>query len=199
MARIIDETKIERIKEITIKMVVSNGFGGASISEIAHKADVAEGYLYRHYKGKAELVDDLFYTIMNELVDKLQGLIDDQEPIDEIIEKMVRILFDLANHSPEKVKFLYVLMNDYNFRIQKDQQERIFNLCKRVKEMSLAAGTIDPGLNEEEIYLLGVAYPIQFINLRLKSFFYQSQLGEDEIKKVLHICLNSIKSKKNES
>jgi len=195
MARIIDETKIERIKEAAIQMVVLRGVGGASISEIAHKAGVAEGYLYRHYKGKTELINDLLFTIMNEVLNELQKLIDEQHPVDEIIEKVVRILFELANRDPERIKFLYVLMNDYNYSIQKDQQQRIFSLCKRVKEVSLSAGTIDSALSEEEIYLLGVAYPIQFINLRLKSFFYQSQLGEDEIKKVLHICLNSIKSK----
>jgi len=198
MARIVDETKIERIKEATIQMVVSKGVGGASISEIAHKAGVAEGYLYRHYSGKTELINDLLFTIMNEVLNELQKLIDEQHPVDEIIEKVVRILFDLANRNPERIKFLYVLRNDYNFSIQKDQQERIFSLCKRVKVMGHAAGTVDSTLSEEEIYLLGVAYPIQFINLRLKSFFYQSQLGENEIKKVLHICLNSIKSKKNE-
>lgn len=195
MARIIDETKIERIKEAAIQMVVLRGVGGASISEIAHKAGVAEGYLYRHYKGKTELINDLLFTIMNEVLNELQKLIDEQHPVGEIIEKVVRILFDLANRDPERIKFLYVLMNDYNYSIQKDQQQRIFSLCRRVKEVSLSVGTIDSALSEEEIYLLGVAYPIQFINLRLKSFFYQSQLGEDEIKKVLHICLNSIKSK----
>ena len=193
MARIIDESKIERIKEATIQMVVSNGFGGASISEIAHRADVAEGYLYRHYKGKAELVNDLFYTTLNELINKLQGLIDNQHPISEIVEKMVRILFELASSKPERIKFLYVLMHDYNFVIPADQQDRIYKLCKRVKEMGLATGSIDPNIDEEEIYLLSVAYPIQFINLRLKSFFYQSKLGEKEIKKVLQISLKFIK------
>lgn len=198
MARIIDETKIERIKEATIQMVVSKGIGGASISEIANKAGVAEGYLYRHYKGKLELIDDLLYTTMNDVLNKLQHLIDDQHPVSEVVESVIRILFDLAIKDPERIKFLYVLMNDYNFSIQREQQQRIFNLCKRLKELGIASGEIDSSTDEEEIYLLGVAYPINFINLQLKSFFYRSQLGENEIKKMLFICLNSIKSKKNE-
>ena len=51
MARIIDDGKIQRIREATIALVVQNGYGGASISSIARRAGVAEGYLYRFYKG----------------------------------------------------------------------------------------------------------------------------------------------------
>ena len=49
MARQIDETKMHRIKEAAVQLVVENGYGGASILMIARKAGVAEGYLYRFY------------------------------------------------------------------------------------------------------------------------------------------------------
>ena len=193
MARLIDETKIERIKEATIQMVVAKGFGNASISEIARKAGVAEGYLYRHYKGKADLVEDLLYFNINTLADKLEGLLDAQYSVSDVFENLIRTLFALANDQPERIKFLYVLMNDYNFAIHEQQRVRIYNLCKRVKEKGLASGEIRPDMDEEEIYLLGVSYPIQFINFRLKAFFGSSELGEAEIDKVLRICLKSIK------
>lgn len=193
MARIIDETKIERIKAATLEMVVLKGYGGASISEIAHRAGVAEGYLYRHYKGKVELVNDLLFSNLNELIQKLESLLEDQQTFFQIIEQLTRTLFEIANNQPERIKFLYVLMHDYNFKIQDEQREKIISLCSQVKEIGQKSGYIS-NVDEEEIYLLGVAYPIQFINLRLKSFFNQSNLGEDEIKKVLKIQLNLLKS-----
>jgi len=64
MPRIIDETKMLRIKEAAIELVVKNGYGGASISAIRKKAGVAEGYLYRHYNGKQDLILDLLYSQM---------------------------------------------------------------------------------------------------------------------------------------
>lgn len=195
MARSIDETKLIRIKEAALQMIVSNGFGDASISKIAKKAGVAEGYLYSFYKSKAELIEDLLYFNVNEIADNLEGLLDTNHSINEIIEQLIRSLFEMANHSPDRIKFLYVLMNDYNFKIQEVQRERIYNLCKNVKERGLQSKEIQSGIDEEDIYLIGVAYPIQFINHRLKSFFYRSDLGEPEVEKVLGICKKLLNQK----
>ena len=193
MARNVDETKIERIKTAALEMVVQKGFGGASISEIAKLAGVAEGYLYRHYKGKTELVNDLLFSNLNEIIDKLEKFLDSNSSTKDIFEQLIRLLFDMANNQPEKIKFLYVLMHDYNFKVLESQRERIFNLCTRVKEKGQTSGELNVSFDEEEIYLLAVVYPIQFINLRFKSFFNKSLLSEIEIKKVLKICLNLIK------
>jgi TetR/AcrR family transcriptional regulator, repressor of fatR-cypB operon len=188
MARLIDESKIVRIKEATIQLVVLNGFGNASISEIARRAGVAEGYLYRHYKGKTELVEDLLNLNMNQIVDKLEELLEKQYSVSTIIEQLIRALFEIANQNPDRIKFLYVLMNDYNFNIQEAQRQRIYSLCTRIKEKGLASGELNTNTEEEDIYLLGVTIPIQFINYRLKNFFNRSELGENEINKLLNIC-----------
>jgi TetR/AcrR family transcriptional regulator, repressor of fatR-cypB operon len=194
MARSIDETKIERIKEATMQMVVSKGFGNASISEIAKKAGVAEGYLYNFYKSKTELVESLLHQLINELTDKLDALLNAGLDITTVFEQLIKELFSMANAQPEKIKFLYVLMNDYNFKIQESQRERIFQLCKEVKEKGIQSNEIRADIDEEEIYLIGVTYPIQFINLRFKNFFNRTEIGAAEIEKVLRICKNSLKN-----
>ena len=194
MARLIDDSKIARIKEAAMQMIVSNGLGDASISKIAKKAGVAEGYLYSFYKSKSDLIEDLLYVNVNELADKLEGLLTNKYSIKNIFEQLIRTLFAMANNHPDRIKFLHVLMNDYNFKIQEVQRERIFNLCKRIKERGQLMGEILPHIDEEDIYLVGVTYPIQFINHRLKAFFYRSELGEPEIEKVLGICKNLLKA-----
>lgn len=194
MARLIDETKIERIRNTTVEMVVNKGFGGASISEIAKKAGVAEGYLYRYYKGKTELVDDLLFSNLNELINKMEEFLDDLHSIKDIFEQLIRVLFEIANKYPERVKFLFVLMHDYNFSVQGEQRNRIIDLCKRLKEKGLAAKEINKTIDEEEIFLLGFTYPIEFVNLRFKSLFNRTELGEKEIQRVLKVCINAIKN-----
>jgi AcrR family transcriptional regulator len=198
MARLIDETKIERIRNTTIEMVVNKGFGGASISEIAKKAGVAEGYLYRYYKGKTELVDDLLFSNLNELIDKLEEFLSDLHSVRDIFEQLIRVLFKTANKYPERVKFLFVLMHDYNFKLQDSQRKRILDLCKRIKEKGLATKEISKSIDEEEIFLLGFTYPIEFINLRFKSLFNRTVLGEKEIQRVLKVCVSAIKKENSE-
>jgi TetR/AcrR family transcriptional regulator, repressor of fatR-cypB operon len=193
MARAIDETKIERIRKATVEMIVEHGFGGASISVIARQAGVAEGYLYRYYNGKNELVNDLLHTNLNELISKLDELLNDLHSAGEIFEQLIRELFRIAKKSPERIKFLFVLMHDYNFTFQESQRKRITDLCKKVRDKGVATGEISSEIDEESIYLLGFTYPIEFVNLRFKKTFKRSTLGEKEIQKVLRVCLNAIK------
>lgn len=193
MARSIDETKIERIKKVTMEMVVSKGFGNASISEIARNAGVAEGYLYNFYKGKTDLVESLLHMVISEISDKLEWLLNENYTVSDIFEHLIREFFTIANQQPEKIKFLYVLMNDYNFKVQESQRKRIVDLCRQTKDKGIASNQIRDDIDEEELYLIAVTYPIQFINLRFKNFFERSELGNAEIEKVIRICKNSIK------
>ena len=193
MARITDQSKIERIKDATMQLVVEKGYGNASISQIAKIAQVAEGYLYGYYKSKYDLVQDLLFINMNELVDEIEQSLSNGSNIFYSIEQFIRKLFELANNQPDRIKFLYVLLSDYNFKLQENQIQRIFNICKRVKESGQKSGILRNDINEEDIYIITVSYPIQFINLRIKSFFYKSELGESEIVKVLNNCKLLIK------
>jgi len=194
MARAIDEMKIERIKNATIEMVVANGYGGASISKIAKNAKVAEGYLYRFYASKNDLVNDLLFTSVNELADELEAILDDKHSVWEIFRQLHHSLFKLAHTNPDKMKFIFVLIHDYNFELINSQRRRIFDLCKRVKDIGISKMEFRSDITEEEIYLMGVSYPIQFINLRFKGFFDKSELNAEVMEQALKICINSLRS-----
>ncbi|MCX6231492.1 MAG: TetR/AcrR family transcriptional regulator [Bacteroidetes bacterium] len=193
MARLIDDMKLERIKIATQELVVANGYGGASISTIAKKAGVAEGYLYRFYKSKFELVNDLLFTNVNELADNIELLLENQQNIWKIFEHLIKSFFLLANTEPNRIKFMFVLMHDYNFNLKEVQRSRIFELCSRIKEIGFANNQLRQNVTEEEIYLIGVTYPIQFINLRLKNFFNNSEITDIEMINILTICKNALK------
>ena len=193
MARNIDETKISRIKDLTLKMVVQKGYSGATISEIANGAGVAEGYLYRHYKGKNELVNDLLYQGLRMITDKIEALLEKQNSANDILENCIKNIFELAMTKPEWIKFLFVLMHDYNFSIQESQHEQIKNLCLIIKERGEKSGEFHKKITVEEIYLMAVVYPMEFINLRFKCFFNESEIGKKEIKNAIQVCLKSLK------
>lgn len=196
MARPIDESKLERIKEAAMELIVHKGYGGASIAEIAKKAGVAEGYLYRHHKGKLDLVEDILNKNIDELVLLLEQLSKDQISIDAIFEGLIRQLFSIAMSSPIRIQFIFVLMNDYNFSIREEMRTRIHDLCVLVKEKGLKEKFFRDNIEEDEIFLMGISYPVQYINYRIKGFFNKRNLGEMEIKKILTVCLNSMKYEK---
>lgn len=193
MARIIDNNKLERIKKATLEMVVSNGYGGASISKIAKEANVAEGYLYRFYKSKSDLVNDLLYSNVDELADNMEELLNQQHSVWEVFKLLIKRLLDISKRNPEKIKFLYSLIHDYNFSLAEIQRNRIFDLCRKIKEFGIKKKELREDISEEQLYLVGVGFPIQYINLRLKNFFNQSELNESTIDEIFKICYYSLK------
>jgi TetR/AcrR family transcriptional regulator, repressor of fatR-cypB operon len=194
MARLIDTSKIESIKLATLHLVVEKGYGGASIAEIAKRADVAEGYLYRFYKSKYDLVSDLLFQSIKEIMDELDALLSAKNiTVKMLIKKLIQKFFKEAYENPEKVKFLFVLMHDYNFSIVEEQRTRVAGICKKVKELGLVTNEIRKEITEEDVYLIAVSMPIQFINLRFKKIFTESALDEKELKRLLNNCIHYLK------
>jgi len=193
MARIIDEGKIQRIREATIALVVENGYGGASISSIARRAGVAEGYLYRFYTSKQELVTELLYTKVAQLIEKLEFLLNSCTRIDEVINELIGELFKMATDSPEEIKFIHVLMHDYNFQVSEEQRQHIKSLCERVINIGIENGELSKHISPEEAYGIVVIYPIEFINLRMKGFFGNTTWTTEDQNRVAEFSINALK------
>lgn len=193
MARIIDETKIGRIREATLELVVSNGYGGASISSIARKAGVAEGYLYRFYSSKQELVSSLLYDKVGRIIAKLEFVLKSCSSVKEVLDLLFGEFFNMADQSPEEVKFMHVLMHDYNFQVLDEQREQIKKLCDAVINIGVETGEMDAGVTAEEVFIMAIVYPIEFINLRMKGFFGQRGWSEKDKARVSEFCIKALK------
>ncbi len=193
MARIIDEGKIQRIREATIALVVENGYGGASISSIAHRAGVAEGYLYRFYMGKQDLVTELLYAKVAQIIEKLEFLLNSCSSIQEVISQLIDELFKMASDTPEEIKFIHVLMHDYNFQVSDEQRQHIKSLCERVIRIGIMNGEVSNNISPEEAYGIVVIYPIEFINLRMKGFFGNTTWTTEDQNRVAEFSINALK------
>ena len=193
MARIIDEGKIQRIREATIALVVQNGYGGAAISSIARRAGVAEGYLYRFYTSKQALVTELLYTKVARIIEKLEFLLNSCTSIKEVIRELISELFKMASESAEEIKFIHVLMHDYNFQVSEEQRQHIKSLCERVIRIGIQNGEVSRDISAEEAYGIVVIYPIEFINLRMKGFFGNTTWTSEDQKRVAEFSINALK------
>jgi len=193
MARLVDESKLARIHAATMELVVENGYGGASILSIAKKAGVAEGYLYRFYSGKQELVTALLYSKINHLIISMKKYLVQYPDIRKVIELLIGEIFLLAETVQDEIRFIHVLMHDYNFQVSESQREEIRILCEKVVEIGIVSGDINPNLTPEEVYSMGFVYPIEFINMRIKGFFGSTGWTAEEKLRVVDFSLNSLK------
>ncbi|MDA3779592.1 MAG: TetR/AcrR family transcriptional regulator [Bacteroidales bacterium] len=193
MPRIVDESKMQRIKDAAIQLVVEKSYGGASISAIAKNAGVAEGYLYRYYNGKQDLILDLLHFRINVLVEMLEDFINTCTDVKEIIKRLYQKIFDIAKEHPDQLKFIHVLMHDYNFQVADEQREKMKSLSSKVIQMGIKKKDINPNVTEEEIFLMTIVYPIEFINMKLKNFFGNKTWNEPDIKRLTNFCINALK------
>ncbi|MEA3316928.1 MAG: TetR/AcrR family transcriptional regulator [Bacteroidota bacterium] len=193
MPRIVDETKMQRIKDATIELVVEKNYGGASISAIAKKAGVAEGYLYRYYSSKHDLILDLLYSRINFLIERLESLLDTCTDIKTIIKQLYERIFEIAEENPIHIKFIHVLMHNYNFIISDKQRTKIYELTTRVIKLGVKKNEINPNITEEEIFLITISYPLEFINMKLKNFFGDDKWTNSDVERLTNFCINALK------
>ena len=193
MARITDPSKLENIKQATISMIVEKGYSGSSISSIAAKAGVADGYLYRHYQSKTELVRDLFNECTALLLNYLQKELEGYTSFSEFVTRYHLGLVNIINEHTDHAKFLIQLINDFTFEIDENNKKYVLDLCYRILEQGKRDGEIPESSSFIDIYTIFVIIPLQTFNLFLKGFFGDSVLNEESAAMVTQTCLKIIR------
>lgn len=192
--RAIDENKIAQVEQATAEFVVENGYGGASVEKIAKHAGVSKGYLYRFYTNKQELVQSLLTRYINLIVDEIENSLSTNTSTDRVLSDLIHHIFSIAKETPTYIKFIYVLMHDYNFQLHEEQRQKIRSVLKQFYNRGVTQNIINEKVIPEEIFTIAVIYPIDFINLRYKGFFKQSDWNQDDISRVITFCTMALKN-----
>ena len=66
MARRRSDDKRQRILQAAVKVFAKKGYHGAKVSEIARRADVADGTIYLYFRNKEDILVSLFDEVMLE-------------------------------------------------------------------------------------------------------------------------------------
>lgn len=193
MARITDQKKVERLKQSTMKLVVERGFGGASAALIASDAQVASGYFYMHYAGKYEMVNAILQEVYLEVLDEFKELVQHGNSFEAIVEKIVRHFVDMANSDSVKIKFLYVLTNDYSFVVDQQIRENIFRIIRQISELGNQSGSLDPKITDEDLFLVLITTIFQYINQYFKNHKQEAKILEEETQHLLYLVQKILK------
>ncbi len=196
MARIIDSTKLERIKKATMDLVVKYGYRGASIERIAKKAGVSAGYLYRHYDGKDDLLDDLIESNLQKVEDIFYKTLREENAAEGIIYGCVRILFDIALNNPILAKFLSTLMFDQSCEVIEKREEddmEAKELTSKILEIGIKNGEINPKTTSKEVELVLMTIIFSYISSNLNKGHDREMFGEKQAKRITEICINALK------
>ncbi|WP_432666216.1 TetR/AcrR family transcriptional regulator [Wukongibacter baidiensis] len=195
MARITDPTKLERIKKATMELVVKHGYRGTSISAIAKKAGVSTGYLYRHYEGKTDLIDDLIDNNFQVVQDIFCKTAEEKGTARDTIHDVVNMLFHVSISDPIHAKFLSVLVFDQNFEVRRKREEdrKVKKLVETVLRLGIKNGEIGPNTTSEEVVLALFTLPFSYITMNLDTDGSEEKFGKKQVDRITEIILNALK------
>src|SRR5258708_12185022 len=97
------KTKVERA---AVDLFAANGFDGVSIADIAARAGVSQGALYRHYPSKEELAWALFSTAYLRTGEELDRIRTGEAEFEAAVRAMIAHFCALFDEDPALFRFM---------------------------------------------------------------------------------------------
>ena len=133
-----------KIERAALKLFVHEGVDAATTREIAEKAGVSEGALYRHYKGKDQLALSLFMETHNRLVQMMQEALSGDGTLEDKVHAAVKAYCELADEDFLLFSFHLVSLNRY-LPYDKRREDDPVSITERIIESLMEADVIPKG------------------------------------------------------
>jgi len=105
----IEVKKIDKktlILDTTLELLSENGFHGTPISLIAEKAEIGAGTIYRYFKNKEELINELFIEIQRRIIKAMYCNYDETAPYHERFKVLWINMINYYRKHPKDLIFI---------------------------------------------------------------------------------------------
>ena len=119
----------EKILTAALEVFSAKGFHGTTVDEVAERAELGKGTVYRHFHSKKGLFSELIRLKVNELESTVSGAIDPKADVLEIIETYLRTYFAFFDRNRDLYKVLIQEQSDFGAEVK---ALYIGNILKRV-------------------------------------------------------------------
>jgi|LGOV01.1.fsa_nt_gb AcrR family transcriptional regulator len=107
-------TKIDKrnlILDTTLSLLSENGFHGTPISLIAEKANIGAGTIYRYFKNKEELINELFIEIKRRIINAMYEGYDERDTYEDRFRVLWINMINYYEQNPNE--FLFIEQHRY--------------------------------------------------------------------------------------
>jgi len=187
-----DLKKLYQVKSFALKAIVDKGYHGATISYIAKQSGVSDGYLYRHYSNKNELVIELFKETMGYFHTLIFNLIESENKISEILKKSFQFLADTSSETPEKTAFIFIMDHDHNFAFPEVIKDNFVKIGQKLWAKGIQTGEISNKRSIEDVLTITFGMPVKMLEMRRKGIISNKPLSLHDIENIVEMCLNAL-------
>ncbi len=96
----------EKIIQSAEEIFLEKGFDGARMREISERAGINKGLLHYYFKTKDKLFERIFYVAFNQMIGRMNQLIEQDMPIQEKLSTFVDRYLDFLEKHPLLPRFL---------------------------------------------------------------------------------------------
>jgi AcrR family transcriptional regulator len=142
------EEKRRQILDAAVRVFARRGFHTSRVGDIAEEAGVAHGLLYHYFASKDEVLQTVFRENWSELLQRFEQVEASDEPADEKLRGIVKILLRTWRNDPDLVT---VMVREVGRSAQLATQVEVigqgFAVIERVIRQGQAEGVFRPGLD----------------------------------------------------
>lgn len=194
MARPINAKLIKRVCDAAMSLMTDQGYEQTSVAEIAEKAGVSAGYMYRHFRSKDELAQTIYDRKMKAFLGQILSSIRSCESVEEVISEVVDLTYEIATNEKEVFKFLFMMMHEHTFLQPEDHIIGTRIICKRIFHLGMKTGEISLEADAESIFFVIFSMPFKFFEGRLKKIFSEKKIGPTDLAKLKRMCLKALRA-----
>jgi TetR/AcrR family transcriptional regulator, repressor of fatR-cypB operon len=106
------DTKLPVILRAALELFTEKGIHATTTKDIARRAGVSEGALYRHFASKQELAEDLYLTHLSHFTAQLDKSVLPHKGFEERLEALVGGCFRFFDE--DRTLFTYLILSEHN-------------------------------------------------------------------------------------
>lgn len=122
------------IERSSLELFVERGVDGTSIRDIAQRAGVTEGALYRHHRSKNDLVRALFFASYEGFGTMISSVATPGAPLHEVIPKLVQSFYDIYDKDPYIFNFVMVVRHKLLDEVRVDDRNPVELLFRLIQD-----------------------------------------------------------------
>lgn len=122
------------IERSALELFVEKGIDGTSIRDIAERAEVTEGALYRHHRSKDDLVRALFFQYYGGFAEMIASVRANHRNFQELLPELVEAFFNFYDKDPHVFHFLILARHKLLDEVRQDDNNPVELLSKIVSE-----------------------------------------------------------------
>lgn len=192
MARLTDESKIQRLRDVSMRILTSEGYAAATVDRVAAEAKVSVGYLYRHYPSKADLVKAIYDQKLRQFLRHILAALEKVWTVNEVLAATIDYLADLATNDRDAFALLFTMLHDQTAELPEARLAELKGICQRIDTLGKRTKEIDSAFDAEWVFYAFFSTPFRFFDSRLRGVFNRKKITKKDLTLLKEVCVNAL-------